>query len=66
MYGPLLVQDRVDIGFATVCYVMAALWSKGHHKVTDFLPPWLRELAKAERSDAAVISAFEAMLQDAD
>jgi hypothetical protein len=66
VYGPLLVHDRVDIGFAMCAYVMAALWSKGRHKPQDFLPPWLKELTKPERSDAAVIAAFEAMLKDAE
>lgn len=49
VYGPLLIQDRVDIGFAQVSLILARLFGeKDRRTLRDFLPSWWRELASGE------------------
>jgi hypothetical protein len=40
VHGPILVHERIDLGFAVLCTVMANLWSKKTYKPTDFLPSY--------------------------
>lgn len=40
--GPLLVHERVDLGFATLAYQLNALLGRKRVGFRDFLPPWLR------------------------
>lgn len=67
-YGPLLVHDRVDIGFAQVCTVLAhLLGKKSRHTIKDFLPAWWREaLNKSERDDNTIRKNFEALMRTAE
>ena len=68
VYGPLLVQDRVDIGLAQVCAILARLFSKkSKHTLRDFLPPWWQGLlGKAGRDEDSVRKGFEALMRIAD
>lgn len=62
-YGPLLVQDRVDIGLAQVCLILAKLLGKkSKHTLRDFLPPWWQGLMK-QRSDEGVVRGMEALMR---
>lgn len=40
LHGPLLLHERIDLGFAVLTYYIVNLWSKKHHKLKEFLPPW--------------------------
>jgi hypothetical protein len=61
LYGPILVQDRVDVGLAQLGLIMARLWgnSKKKLKVRDFMPRWYQDLT----ADNAVKQGFEQMLK---
>jgi hypothetical protein len=59
--GPLLVHERIDIGFALIATLMANAWSKRKRKFADFLPPWY-EIPKAKTS----LTSFEQILEMAD
>ncbi|MGH7206890.1 MAG: phage tail assembly protein T [Nitrospiraceae bacterium] len=49
-YGPLLAQDRMDIGFAQLSYYLVSLLGKPQRgrsrKFADFLPVWLKPKPK--------------------
>jgi hypothetical protein len=48
--GPILAHDRIDIGFAQVCYLLVQLLAdqktRRRYKVQDFLPPWWKDRAE--------------------
>jgi hypothetical protein len=69
VYGPILIHDRIDMGFLLLQQFMAYLWTKTRHQRTmqDFLPPWLQELIKdSSRRPDAVQSSFEALMRMAE
>lgn len=45
VHGPLLVHDRVDLGFAKMSYYLVSLLTNGKrkHKFRDFLPKWITD-----------------------
>lgn len=44
-YGPLLIHDRIDWGFAHIATVLA-----GGGKVADHLPPWHKRERQSDES----------------
>jgi hypothetical protein len=63
VYGPILIQERIDIGFAQLQWLMARLWSKGKLTIQDFMPGWYRELTKdIDRRPGAIRKSFEALM----
>jgi hypothetical protein len=42
LYGPLLVQERVDLGFAMLGYLTANAWYKKKRELREFLPSWMK------------------------
>lgn len=68
VYGPVLVHDRIDIGLAQVCLVLARLFSKkSKHTLRDFLPAWWQGLiGKAGRAESSIRQGFEALMRMAD
>lgn len=64
VYGPILAQDRIDIGFAQLGYLIANLMGKPKRtlRVRDFMPAWYQELTRADD----VKSGFEALLKMAE
>jgi len=69
VYGPILVHDRIDVGFAQLQWLVARLWTKTKRKLTirDFMPRWYQDLfQKGERKPEAVQQQFEAMMRMAD
>jgi hypothetical protein len=69
VYGPILIHDRIDVGFLLLQQFMAYLWTKTRQQRTmqDFMPPWIRELAKdATRRPDAIRSSFEALMEMAE
>lgn len=67
-YGPLLVQDRVDIGLAQVSLILARLLGKkSKHTLRDFLPAWWQGLlGKAGRSEDSIRRNFEVLMRTAE
>ncbi len=62
VYGPILPHERIDVGLAQVCLLMARLWAKGNFKVRDFMPRWYQELTAEDE----IRSGFEALMEMAD
>lgn len=64
-YGPILVQDRIDIGLAQVNLILVKLLGKkSKHTIRDFLPAWWRGPIN-QRSDEAVVRGMEALMRQA-
>ena len=52
IHGPLLVQERVDVGFAALSYYLVTLLGKKTRlKPKDFLPPWLRPKPRVQSAE---------------
>lgn len=63
VYGPLLPHDRIDVGFAKVCYYLVTLMASGKRrrfKLRDFLPGWITDRMQQAQTDEKQL---EAMLQ---
>jgi len=67
VYGPILVHDRVDVGFAMLATLVHNLWAKKPRKIQDFMPQWFQELTeRTERRPEAVLQGFEALMRMAE
>lgn len=46
VFGPLLIHERIDAGFAQVSFILAQAFSDGKRRMTmrQFMPPWFQEL----------------------
>lgn len=53
VYGPLLVHERIDMGFAHVCWMLARLLGDGKRQweVRDFMPSWFRDLTEEQEAE---------------
>lgn len=66
VHGPVLVHDRIDVGFAMLARTIANLLGNRRFKIQHFLPPWLREAAEEASVRDAFASLFERARRDAD
>jgi len=50
VYGPILVHERIDLGFAQLSYYLVSLLGQKkrgqQYKLRDFFPGWLRDLMR--------------------
>lgn len=52
VHGPLLVHERVDVGFASLSYYLVTLLGRrSQRKPESFLPPWLRVEPKPQSAE---------------
>lgn len=52
VYGPLLLHERIDIGFSRIAFTLAQLLSSSRRlKFRDFLPEYLRGFAPGGSSE---------------
>jgi hypothetical protein len=62
LYGPLLVQERVDVGFAQLSYYLVSLLGQSKRgrrwKIQDFLPPWIANQSKRQPQSPEQLRAF--------
>ena len=62
VHGPILMHERVDIGLAQLCTIMARLWGgKRDYRIKDFLPGWYKRTG-----EDSVTAGFEMLLRMAD
>jgi hypothetical protein len=60
-FGPILLHERIDVGFAQLGWLMARLWGSTKRKLTrrDFMPDWYQY----PTIEDAVKQGFEEMLK---
>jgi hypothetical protein len=65
VYGPLLVHERIDLGFAQLYYYLVSLLGQKkrgqRYSLRDFLPKWMRDLGRRSTDDGR---SLEATLKD--
>jgi hypothetical protein len=65
VYGPLLVHERIDLGFAQLYYYLVSLLGQKkrgqQYNLRDFLPKWMRDLGRRSPDDGR---SLEAILKD--
>jgi hypothetical protein len=73
VYGPVSIQERIDLGFAKLAFYVVAMQSRKPDRVrpNDFLPPYLRRLlleGSGIRTPEQLKNALDALvgMQDAD
>jgi hypothetical protein len=68
VYGPILIHERIDMGFAQLAWLITRLLAKKTNlKPQDFMPPWYQELTKGvHRRPDAIRQGFEALMGMAD
>lgn len=68
VYGPILVHERIDFGFATLTYYLVSLLSqkRQRRKLAKFLPYYMQELLRLQPTDPNELRAFFQGLVDAD
>jgi hypothetical protein len=64
VYGPVLVHERVDIGFARLSFYLVSMFAEKRSRVKfeDFLPDYLRKLNRRARMADDGSQAFATIL----
>lgn len=69
VYGPLLSQDRIDLGFAKLSYYIVSLLSSGRkrYKFRDFLPKWITDQIRRAPTDEEKLGVvFQSWVKETD